>query len=161
MIRLLSIFAIFLPLIVGAIEVPDKPNGRTALSITIFGTTENPANPPDFRFFVYEMQDDALLTSEAQDNKEKPDSKKRISKDEYAAIYKIFKDFFNSHKLSEDPNLIEDGSSIEIKCSVGSESVSAIFAHNSFRKSQDVKTLFELIEKLHPGSTQSLLQQFK
>ena len=161
MIRLLSIFAIFLPLIVGAIVVPEKPNGRTALSITMFGTTANPANPPDFRFFVYEMRDDALLTSEARDNKEKPDIKKRITKGEYAAVYKIFRKFFDSHKLSEDPNLIRDGSSIEIKFSVGSESVSAIFAHNSFRKSQDVKTLFELLEELHPGSTHSLLQQFK
>ena len=119
-------------------------------------------NPPDFRFFAYEMQDGALLTSEAADNKEKPGIKKKIAKDEYAALYKIFRDFFlNSHKLSGDRNLIKDGSSIEIKFSVGGESVSATFAHNSFRESQDVKTLFELIEKLHPGSTQSLLQQFK
>jgi hypothetical protein len=161
MIKLLSIFAIFLPLMVSAIELPKMPNGRSTLSITMFGTTENPTNPPDFRFFVYEMRDDALLTSEARDNKEKPDIKKRITKDEYAAIYKTFKDFFDSHKLSEDPNLIRDGSSIEIKFSVGSESASATFAHNSFRESQDVKTLFELIEKLHPGSTHSLLQQFK
>jgi len=161
MTKLFSIFAIFLPLIVGAIEIPGKPSGRTSLSITMFGTTENPANPPDYRFFVYEMRDDALLTSEARVNKEKPDIKKRITKDEYAVIYEAFKDFFDNHKLGEDPNLIRDGSSIEIKFSVGSESVCAIFAHNSFRESRDVKAIFELLEKLHPRSTYSILQQFK
>ena len=51
-------------------------------------------NPPDFRFFAYRMQDGALLTSEAADNKEKPGIKKKIAKDEYAALYKIFRDFF-------------------------------------------------------------------
>jgi len=106
MIRLLSVLTIFLPLIVHAIEIPDKPNGRTSLSIAMFGTTENPANPPDFRFFVYEMRDDALLTFQASGNEKELSIEKRITKDEYAAVYRMFWDFFNSHKLSEDPNRV-------------------------------------------------------
>ena len=161
MIRLLSIFATFLPLMAGALDIPEKPNGRTSLSIAMFGTNENPSNPPDFRLFVYEMRDDALLTSETQDNKKKPNIKKAITKNKYATIYRIFREFFDSHKLSEDPNLTRDGSSIEIKLSIGAESISATFANNSFRESRDIRTLFESLEKAFPGSTQSLLQQFK
>ena len=161
MIRLLSIITIFFPLIAGAVEIPDKPNGRTSLSIAMFGTTENPANPPYFKLFAYEMRDDALLTSQIKDNKNGTDLKKRISKDEYAAIYKIFWEFFNKHKLSADPNIVKDGSSMELKLSVGSESVTATFAHDSFRKSQDIKRLVNVLEKAHAGSTQNLLTQFK
>ena len=161
--KLIIILLTILSLTVYATEVPNQPNGRTSLSISMFGTNENPANPPYFRFFVYEMQNDALLSSlssKGEESKKNSDIKKRITKDEYSRIYKAFNVFFDNYKLSEERNLIEDGSSIEIKLSVGSNSTSITLANNSFVKSEELKSLLESLEKIQPGCTQFLLQVF-
>ena len=143
-----------------SVELPDKPNGRTSLNVSMFGATENPSAPPYYNFFTHEMRDDALLTSETKNNK-KGYVKKRITKKEYAELYDTFKTFFNTYKIDEKPNLVRGGSSIKIQLTIGSQSFSSTFAHNSFIKSNEVKTLIKQLEQLHPGTTQSLLPLFK
>ena len=143
-----------------AVELPSKPTGTSSLSISMFGTTENPANPPDYRFFVYEMRDDALLTSNLN-GKEEGKIKKRISPTEYAALFTEFKQFFDSHKVNEDRNLTADGSSIKIEMHFESSSASITFDHNSFKNSKELKILLKAIESSHSGSTRTLIQALK
>jgi len=156
-----SIITICLQFVASAVELPNKPSGRTSVSIRMFGTNKNPANPPYFSFFAYEMRDDALLNSKAQKSEKVKNIEKRITKDEYAVIYKLFLQFFNQHKLSVERNFIRDGNSIEIKLSAGSESITVTFANDSYVKSQGVKTLIKMLEEAQVGTTHTLLMQFK
>jgi hypothetical protein len=143
-----------------AAEIPADLPPATSLSIKVFGSTEQPGKYPIFLFTAYTNNAaPAIITSTARDR----DSlqtlfDEKVTGDQFAKIYDSFRTVFSSFSLvSKEPDLVRDGTSIEIAIHAGAKTVTVGYHRNYFKKSVEFKQLVSDLQKSHPGSVTTLI----